>query len=93
MVQVKTTEMPPAISSTPMQISIDLPSDLEKVFQQVPAAERKHFIVRAIRGQLHQDQLNNPKNTLNDIAKIISQRARKRGLDEAKLDNLLADEK
>ena len=74
-----------------MQISVEIPSDLEKELEQVPEPDRQHFLIRAIRGQLHQDQLNNPQNTLNDVARIISERAKQRGLTEEKLEQMLTD--
>ena len=74
-----------------MQISVELPEDLEKSFKIVPEAERQRFVIRAIRGQLHEDELNRPGSDLNDVAQIISQRAEQRGLTEEKLQKLLSD--
>ena len=74
-----------------MQISVELPEDLEQSFKIVPETERQRFVIRAIRGQLHEDKLNRPDSSLNDVAQIISQRAEKRGLTEEKLQKLLRD--
>lgn len=40
-----------------MQISVQIPIDLENELERVPEPERQHFLIRAIRGQLHQDKL------------------------------------
>ncbi|MGB1109986.1 MAG: hypothetical protein ACPG4N_06505, partial [Gammaproteobacteria bacterium] len=74
-----------------MQISVELPVDLEQSFRSLPETERQRFLIRAIRGQLHEDELTRAGNDLNDVARIISQRAEKRGLTDEKLQELLAD--